>query len=126
MVVDCISSLGGDKVNFGQYPIDFAVGTANKCIHGLPGVSFVLHRKKDLYRIKDIPARSIYFDLAEHLKVQEQGDTLFTPAIQAHYALNAALEELLQETVTRLEILVSHKKMADTVEIGRASCRERV
>ena len=99
LVIDCISSLGGDEIDFGQYPIDFAVGTANKCIHGLPGVSFVLHRKKDLSRLQSIPARSIYFALAEHLKAQEQGDTLFTPAIQAHYALNTALEELLEETV---------------------------
>jgi 2-aminoethylphosphonate-pyruvate transaminase len=99
LVVDCISSLGGDKIDFGQYPIDFAVGTANKCIHGLPGVSFVLYRKKDLSRIKDLSARSIYFDLVGHLKAQEQGDTLFTPAIQAHYAFDAALKELLEETV---------------------------
>jgi 2-aminoethylphosphonate-pyruvate transaminase len=99
LVIDCISSLGGDEIDFGQYPIDFAVGTANKCIHGLPGVSFVFHRKKDLSRLQGIPARSVYFALAEHLKAQEQGDTLFTPAIQAHYALNTALEELLEETV---------------------------
>jgi len=82
----------------------------------LPGVSFVLHRKKDLPRIKDIPARSIYFDLAEHLKVQEQGDTLFTPAIQAHYALNAALEELLEETVDgRIE---RYQKIAEGLRKG--------
>ena len=99
LLVDCISSLGGDTINFEQYPIDFAVGTANKCLHGLPGVSFVFHRKKDLSRIKDLPARSIYFNLVENLKAQEQGDTLFTPAIQAHYALDAALEELIEETV---------------------------
>ena len=99
LVVDCISSLGGDEINFKQYPIDFVVGTANKCIHGLPGVSFVLHRKIDLSRIKDIPSRSVYLDLTEHLKAQEKGDSLFTPAVQAHYALDTALDELLEETV---------------------------
>jgi 2-aminoethylphosphonate-pyruvate transaminase len=99
LVVDCISSLGGDTINFKQYPIDFVVGTANKCIHGLPGVSFVLHRKMDFPRIKDIPSRSVYLDLIEHLKAQEIGDSLFTPAVQAHYALDTALDELLEETV---------------------------
>ena len=99
LVVDCISSLGGDNINFGKYPIEFAAGTANKCIHGLPGVSFVLHRKKDLCRIKDIPARSVYFHLVGHHKAQELGNTLFTPAVQPHYALDTALDELLQETV---------------------------
>jgi len=116
LLVDCISSLGGDTINFGQYPIDFAVGTANKCLHGLPGVSFVLHSKKDLSRIKDLPARSIYFNLVEHLKAQEQGDTLFTPAIQAHYALDAALEELLEETVDgRIE---RYRKVAKDLRKG--------
>ena len=116
LVIDCISSLCGDNINFKQYPIDFAVGTANKCIHGLPGVSFVLHRKKDLSRIKDIPARSIYFALTQHLKAQEQGDTLFTPAIQAHYALNTALEELLEETVDgRIE---RYRKVAQNLRKG--------
>ena len=99
LMVDCISSLGGDYIDFNQYPIEFVVGTANKCIHGLPGVSFVLHRKKDLCRIKDFPARSVYFHLAEHHMAQEQGDTLFTPAVQPYYALDAALDELLEETV---------------------------
>ena len=116
LVIDCISSLGGDRINFEQHPIDFAVGTANKCIHGLPGVSFVLHRKKDFSRVKDIPARSVYFALTEHLKAQEQGDTLFTPAIQAHYALNTALEELLEETVDgRIE---RYRKVAKDLRKG--------
>ena len=116
LVADCISSLGGDNINFEQYPIDFVVGTANKCIHGLPGVSFVLHRKVDLYRIEDIPARSIYFHLARHHKAQEQGDTLFTPAIQAHYALDTALDELLEETVCgRIE---RYKKVAERLRKG--------
>ncbi|MCH8158189.1 MAG: alanine--glyoxylate aminotransferase family protein [Nitrospinae bacterium] len=101
LAVDCISSLGGDAIDFEQCPIDFAVGTANKCIHGLPGVSFVLHRKKDMNRLKNIPARSVYFNLAGHHHAQEQGDTLFTPAVQAHYAFDAALDELIEETVER-------------------------
>ena len=63
-----------------------------------------------------MPARSIYFDLAEHLKVQEQGDTLFTPAIQAHYALNAALEELLEETVDRR--IEHYRKIAEDLRKG--------
>ena len=101
LLVDCISSLGGDDINFEKHPIEFVAGTANKCIHGLPGVSFVLHRKKDFARIKDIPARSIYLHLAGHHNAQERGDTLFTPAVQPHYALDTALDELLKETVTR-------------------------
>ena len=116
LVLDCISSLGGDAIDFKQYPIEFAVGTANKCIHGLPGVSFVLLRKKDLCRIMNIPARSVYFHLVGHHMAQEQGDTLFTPAVQPHYALDAALDELLDETVAgRIE---HYRKTAEKLRKG--------
>jgi len=98
-LVDCISSLAGDEVDFKTCAIDFAIGTANKCIQGLPGVAFVLFRKKDLCRLNYIPDRSLYFNLLKHHGAQESGDTLFTPAIQIHYALDEALDELMEETV---------------------------
>jgi 2-aminoethylphosphonate-pyruvate transaminase len=98
-LVDCISSLAGDEINFSS--IDLAVGTANKCLQGVPGVSFVLFRKKDLARLNKIPARTLYFNLTEYHKAQEMGGLLFTPAIPAHYALDVALDELIEETVAR-------------------------
>ena len=98
-LTDCISSLAGDEVNFKTCSIDFAIGTANKCIQGLPGVAFVLFRKKDLCRLNYIPDRSLYFNLLKHHGAQEAGDMLFTPAVQIHYALDEALDELIEETV---------------------------
>jgi 2-aminoethylphosphonate-pyruvate transaminase len=98
-LVDCISSLAGDEIDFESCPIDIAVGTANKCIQGFPGVSFVLFRKKDLERLNKIPERTLYFNLTGYHKAQEKGGMLFTPAIPAHYALDVALDELIEETV---------------------------
>ncbi|MEK9627691.1 MAG: alanine--glyoxylate aminotransferase family protein [Nitrospinota bacterium] len=97
-LVDCISSLGGDEVDFTT--IDLAVGTANKCLQGVPGVSFVFFRKKDLARLIKIPPRTLYFNLTGYHKAQETGGLLFTPAIPAHYALDVALDELMEERVT--------------------------
>jgi 2-aminoethylphosphonate-pyruvate transaminase len=99
LLVDCISSLGGDEIDFNLWQPEICVGTANKCVQGFPGVSFVLIRKDDVQRIEKISPRSLYFDLAAHIKAQDKGDTLFTPAIQVHYALDEALEELKEETV---------------------------
>ncbi len=98
-LVDAISSLAGDPIDFSACPIDFIVGTANKCLQGFPGVAFVLFRKKDLCRLAPIPARSVYFNLVKHHGAQEAGDTLFTPSVQVHYAFDEALNELLEETV---------------------------
>ncbi len=101
-LVDCISSLAGDEVDFKS--IDIVAGTANKCIQGFPGVSFVLFQKKELDRLRKIPERTLYFNLTSYHKAQEAGGMLFTPAIPAHYALDVALDELIEETVaSRIE-----------------------
>ena len=98
-LVDCISSLAGDEIDFQFGNIDIAVGTANKCIQGFPGVSFVLFRNKDLERLRKIPQRNLYCHLIGYHQAQEKGGLLFTPAIPAHYALDVALDELIEETV---------------------------
>lgn len=115
-LVDCISSLAGDEMDFKSCPVDFAVGTANKCIQGLPGVAFALFRKQDLGRLNKIPARSLYFNLVKRHAAQEAGDTLFTPAVQIHYALDEALDELMDETVAgRIQ---RYKRAADLFRKG--------
>lgn len=99
-LVDSISGLAGDALDFDRAGVDFCVGTANKCLQGFPGVSFVLVRKTELPRLAKIPERSHYFNLYKNHQAQEKGDTLFTPAVQIHYALDVALDELIEETVT--------------------------
>ena len=98
-LVDSVSGLAGDPLDFNRAGVDLCVGTANKCLQGLPGVSFVLLRKTEPARLEKIPGRSHYFNLYKNHQAQEKGDTLFTPAVQVHYALDAALDELLEETV---------------------------
>ena len=98
-LLDSISGLAGDTLDFDRACVDFCVGTANKCLQGFPGVSFVLVRKSELARLEKVPERSHYFNLYKNHQAQEKGDTLFTPAVQIHYALDAALDELLEETV---------------------------
>jgi len=110
-LVDSISGLAGDELDFQRAEVDFCAGTANKCLQGLPGVSFVFVRKTELPRLEVIPERSRYFNLVQNLKAQEKGDTLFTPAVQIHYALDAALDELIEETV--------HKRIRRYAEAAR-------
>lgn len=43
VMVDAMSSLGGDPLDFTD--LDAVIASANKCFHGLPGVSFVLTRE---------------------------------------------------------------------------------
>jgi 2-aminoethylphosphonate-pyruvate transaminase len=99
LLVDSISGLGGEPIDLEASGIDLCVGTANKCIQGVPGVSFVLVRQEAMAALEKVPPRSLYLNLHENWQAQERGEPLFTPAIPAFYGFDEALAELLEEGV---------------------------
>lgn len=94
LVVDSVSGLAGEALDFAALAPAAVCSTANKCIEGLPGVAFVLLRRGTALK-----SRSVYLDLGRQLAHQAAGGTAFTPAIQVTAALEVALELLLEETV---------------------------
>jgi 2-aminoethylphosphonate-pyruvate transaminase len=101
LLVDSISGLGGEEIDLATAGIGLCVGTANKCIQGLPGVAFVLVRHTDMERMQAFPPRTLYFHLPMLHSHQQRESTPFTPAIQPMYALDEALQELLEEGVVQ-------------------------
>jgi 2-aminoethylphosphonate-pyruvate transaminase len=101
LLVDSISGLGGEEIDLAAASIGLCVGTANKCIQGLPGVSFVLVQTSEMQRMQDLPPRTLYFHLPMLYAHQQRQSTPFTPAIQVMYALDEALQELLEEGVAQ-------------------------
>src|SRR5574341_132152 len=99
LIVDATSSLFGEPLHITQDGIDFVTASATKCVQGMPGVGFVLARRRALEALQGRPPRSVYLDLYAHYASQEQDNTPFTPAIQIFFALRQALEELEQEGV---------------------------
>ena len=97
--VDAISSLGAERLDFAKSNISMAVGSAGKCLHSVPGLSFVLVSQEEIPRIMKLKARSLYLDLTTHLKSQEAGDPPFTPAVPLFAAFHAALDEFLREGI---------------------------
>jgi 2-aminoethylphosphonate-pyruvate transaminase len=101
LLIDSISGLGGEEIDLAAAGIGLCVGTANKCIQGLPGVSFVLVKNAEMQRMQDFPPRTLYFHLPMLHAHQQRESTPFTPAIQVMYALDEALQELLEEGVAQ-------------------------
>jgi 2-aminoethylphosphonate-pyruvate transaminase len=95
LLVDSVSGLAGDALDLEAAGVDLVVGTANKCIQGLPGMSFVLVRSSVLERLASYPPRSLYLALGTYVR----SPMPFTPAVQPAYALDEALAELLEEGV---------------------------
>jgi 2-aminoethylphosphonate-pyruvate transaminase len=99
VIVDAMSSLFGEKLDVTQDGIDFVAASANKCLQGMAGVSFVIARRAAVEALKDAPPRSVYLDVHGHYASQEQDNTPFTPAVQILHAMEQALVELDAETV---------------------------
>ncbi len=99
LLVDSISGLAGDPIDVEGWGVDICVGVANKCIQGVPGVGFVLARRSEMARMAEIPQRSVYLHLPRHFAAHEKRTVPFTAAVQVLYALDEALDELLEETV---------------------------
>ena len=99
VLVDAMSSLFGEPLDVTQDGIDFVMASANKCLQGVPGISFVLARRQALDALRGRPPRSVYLDLGNHYVTQEQDNTPFTPAVQVLHAMRQALRELEKEGV---------------------------
>jgi len=100
-VVDSVSGLAAEPIDLAAAGIDLVACTANKAIHGVPGVSFVLVSHEHLARLQGHTARSLYLDLAHTIAVNEAGSVPFTMPVQVLYALRAALQELQREGVAQ-------------------------
>ncbi|HEX4267974.1 MAG TPA: 2-aminoethylphosphonate aminotransferase [Steroidobacteraceae bacterium] len=94
LLVDAVSSFGAEPLDFADESLAAVAATANKCLHGVPGVAFAIVRRRALERAA---SRTYYLDLARAAAAQDRRDTPFTPAVQAHYALLEALREHAEE-----------------------------
>jgi 2-aminoethylphosphonate-pyruvate transaminase len=90
MLIDGVSSFGAEPIAFDDPALVAVAGTANKCLHGIVGVAFVIVRRSALAAAAK---RTFYLDLARLASLQDQRNTPFTPSVQAHYALVEALRE---------------------------------
>ncbi len=93
LCIDAISSMACEEQELSEIGADFIAGTANKGLHGLPGISFVLVSADGIERLRQVPERSLYLNAATYLDGQRKGEVPFTPAVQICYALDEAIKE---------------------------------
>jgi 2-aminoethylphosphonate-pyruvate transaminase len=93
LLLDTVSSFAGEQIDFRSWNLEACAATANKCLHGVPGICFVLVRKSALSD-RTSGACSVYLDLFRNHEAQSKGYPLFTPSVQVLYALREALREL--------------------------------
>lgn len=97
-IVDAMSSFGGVDIRVQDLGIDFLVSSANKCIQGVPGFSFIIARREALEK-KRGNARSLSLDLYDQWRVMEKdgGKWRFTSPTHVVAAFHRAMAELKAE-----------------------------
>ena len=96
-IVDAMSSFGGVDIEVGRLKIDFIISSANKCIQGVPGFSFVIANKELLMASKG-KARSLSLDLYEQWETMDKdGKWRFTSPTHVVLAFSKALDEMIEE-----------------------------
>jgi 2-aminoethylphosphonate-pyruvate transaminase len=94
LLVDGVSSFGAEVIDFAEPALAAIAATANKCLHGVPGASFVIVRRSALVAAA---SRTFYLDLGRLARLQDQRNTPFTPAVHVYYALVEALREYSEQ-----------------------------
>lgn len=96
-IVDAMSSFGGVDIPVGELGIDFIISSANKCIQGVPGFSFIICRRDKLIESKG-KARSLSLDLYDQWEtMNKDGKWRFTSPTHVVLAFAQALKEMEKE-----------------------------
>ncbi|WP_456327298.1 pyridoxal-phosphate-dependent aminotransferase family protein [Archaeoglobus sp.] len=97
VIMDGITSVGGDYVAMDEWGIDVAIVGSQKCIGAPPGLSAVAvnDRAWEFYNEKC----PFYLDLKAYKKKLEDWQTPYTPAVSLFFALQEALKIIEEEGI---------------------------
>lgn len=96
-IVERCPAFAGVDIPVRDWHIDFLVSSANKCIQGVPGFSFIIANRKLLMESKGC-ARSLSLDLYDQWAGMEQdGKWRYTSPTHVVLAFDQAIKELKNE-----------------------------
>lgn len=101
LFLDAMSALGAFPINAKDLDFDTLVASANKCLEGVPGLSFVIVRRETLVASEG-NATTLSLDLYDQWRTFEKtGQWRFTPPTHVISALDQALNEFDSENGVR-------------------------
>ncbi len=115
-MVDTISSLGSYNYDHQKWKVDVTVGGSQKGLMCPPGLSFNAMSPKALEAYKKSNLTKSYFDWDRMLENNKSGFYPYTPAVNLLYALNEAVDMLLEEGLEN--VFKRHKRHADATRIA--------
>ena len=100
MIVDAMSSFAAIPIQMKKMNISYLAASSNKNLQGMAGISFVIAKKIDLQKQKELQPANYYLNLyAQYQYFIEKGQMRFTPPVQTICALKQAIIELKKEGI---------------------------
>ncbi|MBW9220018.1 alanine--glyoxylate aminotransferase family protein [Methanothermococcus sp. SCGC AD-155-N22] len=116
-IVDTISSLGGDYVDVDKFHIDICVTGSQKCLSAPPGISAISISEKAWDVINNTESKSFYLDIKAYRdRFESKRESPYTPAVSLIYALNKALDRILEEGLENR--VKRHERLAKATVAG--------
>ena len=97
VMVDAVSSLGGDKIEMDAWGVDFLLTSSQKCLALPPGLSLASANDRAMKRAESVENRGWYFDLLRMEKHRVKDSTPMTPVMPLIYALDLQMDRILTE-----------------------------
>ena len=96
-VVDSVSAIGGEELNYDQSDIDVLLGGSQKCLSAPSGLGFVTLSRKAISAIENrkVPIASFYANYQYFLNWQEKMWFPYTMPEQLFHAMETALDNIL-------------------------------
>ncbi len=99
-ILDCISSVGAEPIDVEKCNISFCSGSSSKAIGSYAGISFVIGKKQEFEKLKDMPVKTTYLNLYKFYHfITTVSQTPNTPAVHLFFAFEQALLNILEEGV---------------------------
>jgi aspartate aminotransferase-like enzyme len=114
MIVDCISSMGGDDIRVDQWSIDLCITGSQKCLALPPGLSFLSVSKKAWDMIDERPGYCYYLNVKKYKENKYLAP--YTQSITLTYALKESLDIVFEEGLK--ERIERHAYLAELTRSG--------
>ena len=97
LVTDAVSAIGALELRTDDWRVDVVVAGSQKALMLPPGMGFITLSDKAWKLVESSTLPKYYFDLKKAKKTLGNKTTAFTPPVNMFYALEAALELILEE-----------------------------
>ncbi|MGM0216516.1 pyridoxal-phosphate-dependent aminotransferase family protein [Enterococcus sp. AZ109] len=119
LVLDSVSGVGGLELKFDEWGIDVAFTASQKCLMAPPGLSFITLSDKAWKKVDEAQFTTYYFDFKEYRDYNKQDETPATPAVYTLFAVEEALEMIMEEGVENV-----YKRHQENTQILRQGLKE--